>query len=659
MTIHNVSNAAQLTAALENATGGDEIRLAEGDYGDFSFSNKDFSSELVITSANDSNPAVFSQMTFSNVSNLTIDNVFVDFIPDASTKDHSAGLKVTNSSNISVLNSTFEGGPSVTDGEYIGRGMSFLNSDGLTISNNEVSHFRRGILTSSADDVTISYNYVHDNRTSTLSGGDVSNLIIVGNHLSSSHPVNFGGAGDHGDFIHYWTLPGQDGASTNIAIQDNFIEQGNGTALLGIYLDNNRNPQGFENVLIDNNVIHNGNGQGIRLEDVNGAEVSNNTLVQTEGDYHNAPRIRLEDGTVNVVLENNIVSNDTAGAAMNDTSGNNITETGTLVVQYDNPHAPNYVGDLFTNGLVKDGDVDDFQTVNGTAAQGLGADLTSDQIAGGNNHSGSNGGGTGGNTGSGGGDTGNTGGDTGNTGGDTGNTGGDTGNTGGDTGNSGGDTGNSGGNTGGGGDHDTGDAMPVIDDFVLDFAALDGTSSLKGDAEIVSSAIGEVLHLDGHKDFVKLGRLEDFEDSQEISFAIDFERAEADGSEARLVWNHKKFGLTLEDDGFVLQVATADEGFKKFHVDGIGLNDTDLHSAVVILNAETDRLQVIIDDTLILDETGTDLDFVGAGGREWGWSIGTGWNRYFDGDVSDFRVEADADFVDGVTPVVHDGLLLG
>src|SRR5690606_11163898 len=105
--------------------------------------------------------------------------------------------------------------------------------------------------------------------------------------------------------IHYWTKPGQDGASTNYVIQDNFIEQGNGTALLGIYLDNNANPQGFENVVISNNVIHNGNGQGMRLEDVNGAIISNNTLVQTEGDFRKAPRIRLEDGTQNVVLTDN------------------------------------------------------------------------------------------------------------------------------------------------------------------------------------------------------------------------------------------------------------------------------------------------------------------------------------------------------------------
>ena len=156
-----------------------------------------------------------------------------------------------------------------------------------------------------------------------------------------------------------------------------------------------------------------------------------------------------------------------------------------------------------------------------------------------------------------------------------------------------------------------------------------------------------------------MGRLEEFEESDEISFAIDFTRAEADGSEARLVWNHKKFGLTLDDDGFILQVATADEGFKKFKVDGIGINDTDTHSVMVIMDAETDRLQVIVDDRLVLEETDTDLDFVGAGGREWGWSIGTGWNRFFDGEVSDFRIEADADFVEDVTPIIHDGDLFG
>ncbi len=641
MAIFTVSSAAELSAAMSAAGGGDEIRLASGDYGDFSFSGKDFGSGVTITSSDPSNPATFNTIRLSSVENVTIDGVFVDFTPDEDTLDHHAALKVTNSSDITIVNSVFDGGPSVTDGEYIGRGIWFQDTDNITISENEVYNFRRGILTSDADYVEISYNYVHDNRTTTLSGGDVDNLTIIGNHLSSSHPVNFGGSGDHGDFIHYWTMPDQDGASQNYVIKDNFLEQGDGTALLGIYLDNNSNPQGFEDVLIENNVIHNGNGQGMRLEDVDGVLIKNNTLVQTEGDYRKAPRIRLEDGTKNAVLEDNIVANTTAGKALNDIAGNNITETGTLIAQYDDPDAPNYVGDLFVNGTVRDGDVDDFQVVSGSAADGKGATLTSNQIAGGDDTSGSSGDDTSGSSGD---DT------SGSSGDDTSGSSGDdtSGSSGDDTSGSSGDdtSGSSGDDTSGssGDDVDDQSSLPVIDDFELDIAALSGTKALKGDTYVE----GGSLHFDGQKDYVKLGRLEEFEDSEQLSFSVDFSRATADGSEMRLIWNHKKVGFALDDDGFALTVATADEGFKRFDIDHIGLNDTEKHNAIVILDAEADRLQVLIDGEVILDETETDLDFVGAGGREWGWSIGTGWNRYVDGEVDDFSLEASADFVDDV-----------
>jgi hypothetical protein len=58
----------------------------------------------------------------------------------------------------------------------------------------------------------------------------------------------------------------------------------------------------------------------------------------------------------------------------------------------------------------------------------------------------------------------------------------------------------------------------------------------------------------------------------------------------------------------------------------------------------------------MLDEQGKDFNFVGAGGHEWGWSLGTAWNRWFDGEVYDFQVSNDFDFVDHAP--VDEGLLL-
>ena len=57
-----------------------------------------------------------------------------------------------------------------------------------------------------------------------------------------------------------------------------------------------------------------------------------------------------------------------------------------------------------------------------------------------------------------------------------------------------------------------------------------------------------------------------------------------------------------------------------------------------------DRLQVLVDGQVVLDETGVDFDFVGGG--EWGWDIGFSHNRYADGDLSAFAVDDEVQFVD-------------
>ena len=190
--------------------------------------------------------------------------------------------------------------------------------------------------------------------------------------------------------------------------------------------------------------------------------------------------------------------------------------------------------------------------------------------------------------------------------------------------------------------------VPAAPDFVLDFAELaaDGAEMLKGDARLEITAAGPVVRLDGNGDYIDLGRLTQFEQSEKISFSVEFNRDVADASNDRLVSNHQKVALNIAGDGLILHVATAAEGFKSFGVKNLGLNDTDTHSAVVMIDADEDLLQVFVDGALVLEETGTDFDFVGAGGREAGWMIGTPWSQFVGGDISDFHVSDSFSFVD-------------
>lgn len=185
--------------------------------------------------------------------------------------------------------------------------------------------------------------------------------------------------------------------------------------------------------------------------------------------------------------------------------------------------------------------------------------------------------------------------------------------------------------------------------YQLDIADLmEGTSGrLHDDAEIVEMPAGQAISFDGKKDYVTLDGLEAFRDSEQIAFSVDFSSEVSNHGAQRLVWNHMKIGLTLEGDGLRIHAAnTQDPFWKGFQIDGLGLNDGGIHNATVMLDAEEERLQVIVDDTVVFEELGTDFELVGAGGHEWGWSLGTSWNRWFEGEVYNLQITNDFEFVE-------------
>ena len=173
-----------------------------------------------------------------------------------------------------------------------------------------------------------------------------------------------------------------------------------------------------------------------------------------------------------------------------------------------------------------------------------------------------------------------------------------------------------------------------------------GTVSLIGDTHVIQTEQGSAITFDGKADYAHLGRLTEFEQSQRIAFSVDFESLPNQGVE-RLVWNHMKIGLSLEGDGIRVHVANTDAKFHHgFQVSDLGLDDGELHNVTVMVDAETDRLQIVVDDVLVLDEKQTDFEFVGVGGNEWGWSLGTAWNRWFEGEVYGFQVSDDFSFIE-------------
>jgi Right handed beta helix region len=615
----NVSDASGLATAMAQAKAGDTILLASGNYGAFSTGN-DYSSSVTIKSASAGSPATFSSVSLNGATGITFDSITFDYKFKAGDTVDATPFSVSGSTNITFKNSVFDGdvasGLSAIDNGYAaGRGLLVTASNGVTVEGSLFTNWHRGLIIGESSNVKVLNNEVTAIRSDGMDFIQVKNILIEGNNIHDFRSAP--NSGDHADMIQFWTT-GTTSASTDITIRNNTLNIGQGTWAQSLFMRNELVDQGqagasmyYQNVLIENNTISNAHTHGITVGEANGLIVRNNVVIAAPmnlSNAYNAAYASQYGATSGIMVPFIHLSS----------ASDNVTATGN-----------SYSGASWYSGVRLDGYTNqtDWKVSTNTyyADKGL--------IPAGSG------------------------------------------------------TSNSGGTPTPTPDPvptpdptptpdpvptpdptptpdpvptptptptPTTGSLPVLDDYVLNLTKL-AKSAFKDNATVATVGGEKVIRLDGVKDYVDLGRLTAFEKAQKVAFEVDFSRDIADGKEARLVWNHMKFGLAIKDDGLVVQIATATQGFKTINVGNLGLNDTDDHTIRVVMDEVSNRLQVVLDGKVVLDTTSTDLKFVGAGGSEHGWTLGTPWDRFFDGDISDFRVEAKAEYVKPTTtapPVV-------
>lgn len=306
-----VTSAAGLLSALAGAAGGETIQLAAGDYGAIYLTQYNFSQAVNIVGGN------FAGIQVTNSSGINFEGTSVTFVPDANSTSNSQGIRIWQSQNISINNATVTGGlsvngvdPSATSGDAtgnvigypVGKGINIDTSSNISVTNSDISVFAKGITFSGGSNILIDNNDIHDLRTTPISGTVASNLTISNNHSWDSFPWQFG-VQDHGDRIHIWT----NGAPmTGLVISNNYLDQGAGDPMLGIYLDDNGSNKGFTNAIISGNTLIDGTGQGVLLENVSGT-VSNNTLIWSGYGTaaNNTPRFDINDHSDHITFTDN------------------------------------------------------------------------------------------------------------------------------------------------------------------------------------------------------------------------------------------------------------------------------------------------------------------------------------------------------------------
>lgn len=307
-----VNTTSGLLSALKTAKSGDTIYLASGTYSSVLLKNITISGNVTITSLDPNKPAVLTDLlvknsaglSFSNLefavdqakglysfqtigsSNISFDHLNVHGSMNGTPADDTSGFLIRNSSNVAVTNSEFQ---------QQWHGISFLDSTGLTLSNNNF----------------------HDIRTDGIRGGGTSNLTISDNYLTDFYPA----AGDHADGIQLWTTNTTETAK-DITISGNVIARGAGAATQGVFIRDTDNSLPFNNVTVSDNTVIGGLYNGIAVNGATGLVISGNQVISYDDQkswirIDNAVAATLADNTASIYMVDAVSQVATAGNAVN------------------------------------------------------------------------------------------------------------------------------------------------------------------------------------------------------------------------------------------------------------------------------------------------------------------------------------------------------
>ncbi|WP_210528207.1 right-handed parallel beta-helix repeat-containing protein [Rubellimicrobium arenae] len=327
--IISVSDSAGLLAALSQARGGEVVELAGGNYGDFGLWNvtqpfAQYASTVTIRSADPENPASFSKIAMTGVSNLTFDAVKFDYDFQDGDPIYYKPFKFSSCTNITITNSKFDGDyaenvSAEADGYGYAQGLVINNCKGVTIQGNEFENFHRGLVVTESQNVVVADNNVHSMRSDGMDFNQVDGVVIERNwfHDFTLAP----GSGDHPDMIQFWTT-GTTAPSQNIVIRGNLMDIGEGAATQSIFMRNELVDRGqagsemfYRNVLIEDNTIFNAQLNGIVVGATEGLTIRWNSVLHADGGNVDGadstveiPRIEVASASVLVEIVKNLTS---------------------------------------------------------------------------------------------------------------------------------------------------------------------------------------------------------------------------------------------------------------------------------------------------------------------------------------------------------------
>lgn len=392
MTVFSVSSKEELMDALSQASGGDTISLSPGTYSGLELHGakspflKSYDSPITITSSDPENPAVITDMRVHDVSNISFDGLEYNYSYMGGDAYREKPINVSQSENLSFVNSTFagetmEGTGTWFDGFGSGIALWVTDSSNINVADNHFeTYFRAGVF-AGVDNVSVTGNEVTDMSSDGFNFTEVNHVLIEDNYL---HNFSFNPeSGAHMDMIQFWSA-GRSEPSTDIVIRGNIMDSGGGDRTQAIFMRNEEVDRGrageemyYRDILIENNVIHNAHLHGVSIGATDGLTIRHNTIVQNMGTDPDlgatTPSINAFGESYNVRIYNNISP---ADVKIESSADGNVARDN-IRTQRDDPDAENYVQNVLIDGLGGEHtSLEDLQVVPGSIAEGAGAPIT-------------------------------------------------------------------------------------------------------------------------------------------------------------------------------------------------------------------------------------------------------------------------------------------
>ncbi len=285
----------RLETRIRQSNPGDTINLAAGRYGDLRL-NDIFLDAPVTVDGN--GEAIFRKISLKKVSNLHFRNIVIEAGKTDQPGFHFA-FNIMNSRNISIEGSDIGWS---ADGNWAndGMGMTARLSDSISIRNNVLHDAFIGLVVRDAENILVAGNTFRDIKRDGINVSGTVNIDISENICTDFHPTR---PVDHPDCIQFWNDTAER-SNENIRIVGNQVLRGSGGVSQGIFMRGLKDGLHHKNVLIENNIIHQGMGQGIYVQKADDVIIRGNRLTPAPP-VEFTPMLSIRSPVSNVLIENN------------------------------------------------------------------------------------------------------------------------------------------------------------------------------------------------------------------------------------------------------------------------------------------------------------------------------------------------------------------